>query len=245
MVLGILALVILGAIFWWLWQPSARISTITVFGGDQALASYAQVAMRGTYLYILPRDSAFFYPGHQIRVAILKDHPELAAVSLFTEGVSALSIKVIPRTPVARWCGLAPTPGVEPYCYLFDPSGYLYAAASTSDSVMNPYVLYDTLAASSTEPLGATLASASQIPTAFDFARKLAPLGGIVSSIVIRGDEVDDYVASSTTRITYVLGQEQQAYAALVSGENDYNLSDGSIEHLDLRFPGKIYLKKN
>lgn len=201
--------------------------------------------MRGTYLYILPRDSAFFYPGHQIRIAILRDHPELAAVSLFTEGVSALSIKVLPRTPVARWCGLAPTPDVEAYCYLFDPSGYIYAAASTSDQVMNPYVLYDSLAASSTEPLGATLARASNIPATFDFARKLASIGGIVSNIVIRGDEVDDYVASSTTRITYVLGQEQQAYSALVSAKQNYDLSGGTLEYLDLRFPGKIYLKKN
>src|SRR4051812_25084129 len=120
--LGILALALIAATIWWLWQPSSRISKVTVFGADQAFASYATGAMAGSYLHIVPRNSAFFYPAREIRSEILASDRGIAAVSLFTEGFTALSIKVIRRVPVAHWCGLAPTPGVEAYCYVFDAS---------------------------------------------------------------------------------------------------------------------------
>lgn len=242
--LGFLTLVLIGACIWWLWQPSARISSITVYGAPQSLASYASTTMSGSYLHIVPRDSSFFYPASQIRREILASDRGIAAVSLFTEGFTALSIKVINRVPVAHWCGLAPTPGVEPYCYVFDASGYIYNTASTTDSVLNSFTFYDSLAVSSTEPLGATLADAGEVPDAFNFARELPALGGSVQSVVIRGDEVDDIIASSTTRVTYVLGDEQAAYAALASAKGDYDLTDGSVQYIDLRFPAKIYLKK-
>jgi hypothetical protein len=250
LLLSILSVVVLGALIWLLWQPYMRISSVTVYGADQSYAHYASDAMRGTYLGIVPRDSVFFYPAHEIRMQILASNQDIAAVSLFREGLTALSIKIINRVPVARWCGSSPSPqaylapsGVEG-CYLFDASGNIYNIASSSSDTLNAFKLYDTLAASSTEPLGATLTNADALPAAFDFARKLAVLGGMVSAVVIRGDEVDDLIASSTTRVTYVLGDEQAAYAALVSAKGDYNLSDGSLEYLDLRFPAKIYLKK-
>ena len=50
---------------------------------------------------------------------------------------------------------------------------------------------------------------------------------------------------TSGTRITYVLGDEQNAFAALSSAQSDFNLSDGSVDYVDLRFDGKMYLKKN
>ncbi len=89
----------------------------------------------------------------------------------------------------------------------------------------------------------ATIAGADALPTAFDFARKFVTLGSPTVSVVLRGDEVDDYLASGT-RITYVLGSEQDAYTALTSARANLNLTDGSIEYIDLRFPGKVYVKK-
>ena len=46
------------------------------------------------------------------------------------------------------------------------------------------------------------------------------------------------------TRVTYVLGDEQNAFTALTSARDDLNLADGSLEYVDLRFDGKVYLKK-
>jgi hypothetical protein len=106
---------------------------------------------------------------------------------------------------------------------------------------MNPFSIYEPLPQSN--PIGSTLQNADEFPSAFDFARQLSTLGSPVISIVFRGDEIDDYLASGT-RVTYVLGDEQNAFTALVSAHSDTNLSDGSLEYVDLRFSGQIYIKK-
>ena len=77
----------------------------------------------------------------------------------------------------------------------------------------------------------------------FDFARELATLGSPTTRIAIHDGEVNDYLASGT-RVTYVLGHEQDAFTALVSARENLNLSDGSLEYVDLRFDGKVYVKR-
>lgn len=246
---AVLLLVLSGAIVYGLWQPFVRISSVTVSPPDASLAAYATEAMRGTYAGLIPRDSTFFFPAHEIRASILAAHPELAAVSLSRRGLSGLSVIAEERTAVGRWCGLAPPAAGG--CYLFDPSGFIYKALPGADAsstpeapkTLNAFDLYAPLANGASEPLGAIVADAAQLPDAFDFARQLSDFGAAASAVVLRGDEID-ILLSSGTRVTYVLGDEQDAYAALASAKSDLNLADGSLEYVDLRFPGKVYLKK-
>jgi hypothetical protein len=42
----------------------------------------------------------------------------------------------------------------------------------------------------------------------------------------------------------YVLGSEQEAFTALVSAKDSLSLSDGSVDYVDLRFSGKVYVKR-
>lgn len=149
-------------------------------------------------------------------------------------------------------------------CYFFDASGFIYATTSvnSTDSTnspqadspqavqpVNPFIVYNPLAvadASSTpikNPIGETLSNAEKLPATFDLARQFAALGSPVTSLVFRGDEVDAYLKSGT-RVTYLLGDEQNAFTALTSARANFDLSDGSILYLDLRFSGKIYLKR-
>ncbi len=130
-------------------------------------------------------------------------------------------------------------------CSVFDAGGFVYASAASSTPVL-PFLLYAPLVnGATTTP--AYLAQADALPATFDFARQAGSHGSPVVSIVIRASagEVDDYLASGT-RLTYVLGQEAEALAALASASQSasLNLSDGSIAYVDLRFPGKVYVKK-
>lgn len=127
-------------------------------------------------------------------------------------------------------------------CYFFDANGFIYATTSSAQPV-NPFIVYEPLASSNGSPIGSTLPNADKLPAAFDFARQLAVFGSPVSSLVFRGDEVDAYLASGT-RVTYILGDENNAFTALTSARADFNLADGSVEYVDLRFSGRIYLKK-
>lgn len=240
-----LLLVALSAAFLWgVRQSAVRISEIHVYGTDRPLPELALKEMEGSYWGIVPRDSTFFLPVESIRHNILTAYPDLAAVSIFRIGTTGLSLKADYRVPIARWCGLAiPEEGVDEYCYVFDASGVIFASLATTTRTINPFALYARLEGEALEPLRAIVAQPEALPGTFDFARQLATLGSPVSSIVLRGGEVDCYLASGT-RITYVLGDEQKAFTSLVSARENLNLADGSLDYVDLRFDGKVYTKK-
>jgi len=247
--LGVLFLLLCGGAVYELQQSVVRISTVRIFGADQSIADIANAAMQGKYFGLIPRDSTFFFPASLIRYDIMAANPDIAAVSLFRNGFTGLSVKVVNRVPIALWCGstfsppaASSTPNTD-QCYLFDAKGFLYAQATTSvGAPLNSFIVYESLASSSSSPVGSTLPNAQEFPSAFDFARQLATLGSPVTNVVFRGDEVDDYLESGT-RITYVLGDEQNAYTALVSAHDNLDLTDGSLEYVDLRFDGKVYVK--
>ena len=241
--IGIAIVLFAGFSIWGMWQPEFRIHTIQIFGGDDSLRPIVQQAISGTYFGIVPRDSMFVLPEHAIRERLLATDAKVAAVSIARVGFDTLSIKLVLRSPLARWCGISPTPGVEEYCYVFDSSGNIFGAAGSSTPVALPLKLYAPLAKDVQEPLRASIPVIASSPATLDFSSELKTLGAAVSSIVVRGDEVDDLLVSGT-RITYVLGQEQDAFAALMSAKSNFNLSDGSVDYIDLRFEGKVYLKK-
>ncbi len=240
----VLIAIAIGAGVYGLQQSAVRISHIEVFGADTSLAEYATDAMQGWYVGVIPRNSIFFFPEERIRADILAAHGDIAAVSIFRSGFNGLSIKVDTRAPIARWCGLAPTGGgIEEYCYIFDASGFIFAANASSTQTINTFTLYAPLEGETLEPLRATIADAEKLPAVFDFARELATFGSPVTQVIIRDGEVDNYLASGT-RVMYVLVHEQDAFTALVSARDGLNLADGSIDYVDLRFDGKVYLKK-
>ena len=246
---GVLFILALGAIVYGLWQEPVRISRVAIYGSpapagvEQLLTDIGAAAMQGAYLGIIPRDSILFFPAARIRADLIAARPEIAAVSIFRNGLTGLTIKIDERAAIARWCGLAHTEGVEEYCYFFDAKGYVFAPAATTTQAINPFGLYAPLVGETLEPLGATIANANKLPSTFDFARQLGTLGSPVERIVIRDDEVDQHLASGT-RVTYVLDDEQNAFTALVSARDSLNLADGSLEYVDLRFGGKMYVKK-
>lgn len=271
--LCILALLSLGAVIYGLWQPAVRISHIEVLGADTSLETIPRDALQGSYLGIIPRDSIFFFPASRIRAGILATHTNIAAISISRIGFSGISIKIDNRVPIARWCGsisvstlledssgkgVVPTESGD--CYLFDASGFLYATAteafflkegtspavalSNPDNTVTPFVLFSSLQTDIVSPIGATLKDTNQLPVVFDFAREIGLSGPSINTIVIRGDEVDFFLVSGGPRITYLLGDEQNAFTALISAKAQLNLSDPTLQYVDARFPGKVYVKR-
>jgi len=217
-------------------QNAVRISHIQIFSGNPAVSEIANQAMRGNYFGIIPRDSIFFFPESRIRADLLAAYPSIAAVSITRNDFSSISIKTDERVPVARWCSDAD-------CYLFDAKGFIFSVATTSSKTVNNFALYEPLPQQNS-PIGIILPNAEKFPAVFDLARRLSTFGSPVSKIIIRDDEADDYLASGT-RVTYVLGSEEISFTALMSTRANFNLLDGSVEYVDLRFDGKVYFKRN
>ncbi|MCR4333884.1 MAG: hypothetical protein NUV60_02630 [Patescibacteria group bacterium] len=244
----ILFIFVIGAFVWGLQQSQVRISHVDVYSTEASIIEYAKSEMRGNYLGIIPRDSIFFFPASGIRADILSAHSDIAAVSISRTSLTSISIKTNDRIPIARWCGVAPTLVASSTkslknCFVFDAGGLIFAAVASSTQTLNNFKLYAPLEGDPLEPLLATLARSEKLPSVFDFARQLDTFGSPTVYVVLRGDEVDDTLASGT-RITYVLGHEQDAFTALVSARSDMNLTDGSIDYVDLRFDRKVYLKQ-
>ncbi len=254
----VLSIVVTGFALYGLQQESVRIVHIEVLGANPALAEIASSAMQGRYLGIIPRDSVLFFPSGRIRADILATDSNISTVSMSRKGLTGLSIKVNVRVPIARWCGSipklrsdlsssSPRSDLVNECYVFDDSGFIFA--TTSDvQLVNTFEFYTPLSLATgtpdtSSPIGMQIPRAQTLPATFNFARQLTTLGSPVSRVVLRDEEVDNYLVSGT-RITYVLGNEQNAFTALVSAKASLNLADGSLDYVDLRFNGKVYLKK-
>jgi hypothetical protein len=220
-----------------------------MYGTDQSLASIAKTGLLGSYFGVIPHDSTFFLYESGVRSHLMSAYSDIAAISIFRNGVTGLSIRVDMRTPIARWCGTSldatssPRSNLGTDCYVFDASGFIFTSASTSTQTVNKFTVYAPLEGTTSGPLRTTIAQVEKLPAAFDLARQLGTFGSPVFSIVFRDDEVDMYLESNT-RVTYVLGNEQHAFTALTSARANLNVSDGSLIYVDLRFDGKVYLKR-
>ena len=65
-----------------------------------------------------------------------------------------------------------------------------------------------------------------------------------VVSVEIRGDEADLYTPHGT-RVTYILGNEEKAAALAASAFPTLNIQGGQLAYVDLRFEGKVYIKRH
>src|SRR3989338_376871 len=247
---AILLAVLTGAFIWLTWQPYVRIERMTISNGDPRLLALVEGELVGTYFGLVPRDSFFFTPARAIRATIESADAGIQAISVRHDDLTTLIIALHERVPIARWCGLVPSDSAVPsdgeYCYVFDAEGYLYAVADVAvgSTPLNTFTVYDSLLGGVEEPLSSTLTHARAMPDAFDFARRISSLGSPVERIIFKDDEVE-LLLRSGTRLTHVLGSEEETFANLMSAKGNFDLTDGSIDHVDLRFPAEVYLKRH
>jgi hypothetical protein len=234
-----------------LWQPWFRVATVDASGpGADTLPTFLQEKLSGTRFLIVPKNSIFFLPEKELRAAVLHAYPNVSAVSLSPKGLTTLSVKTLGRASIFWWCG---TSYATPYgsCFDTDNEGFIFAPAietvsegtSTDTSMLRVYAPVADADASLASPLGAHLQSPAHIPGVTQFVKAMRTLGADVVMVDMRGDEADLYTQAGT-RITYVIGKEEEAAALAASGFPNLNLNDGSLLYVDLRFSGKVYFKK-
>ena len=230
-----------------LWQPFLRVQTIQTSGPHaDELSQFVQGKLVGTRHFIFPRNSIFFIPTDEIRADILASYPDIEAVSLSASGLTSLQVSSTGRATAFWWCGTAYMP-IHATCFETDTSGKIFNAieASTTQSSTTPFILFGTYdgALSPNSPLGGTIAGSHFIPDMLRFVKTVKSLGAPVTSAQIRGDEADIYTVSGT-RITYVLGREEQAASLAATSFPTLDVQGSSLLYIDLRFASKIYFKK-
>jgi len=273
-ILIILLLLIAGAIIC-LWLPAFRIQHVDAAGLDESnMQAIARSEMIGTYEYVLPRNSIFFFPLSEIRAQILAQYPEIAAVAISRESFNAIGIDSIPRETAFIWCGTtyvagqrsSHTPLIQtasstaatstsavlptisvPTCYDADSQGFIFAQNTNATSTLADTLhVYGPLAVS-TSTSNSLLAHTVSGATYIPNALEVVKVvKSLGISVVARVLRGDeaDLDTQAGTRITYVLGQEAGAAQLAQSAFPSLNLNDGSLEYVDLRFNGKVYFKK-
>lgn len=247
MTVGVVLVLLSGIGIFILWRPEVRISTLEVPESveSDALQALAKEALKGTYGYVIPRDSFFFYPEQEIRARILDAFPHLAAVDVERTGFSSLSIETLPRVAAFVWCGEPSALGSTGPCYYADAEGFVFALSEGTDtSLVSVFASLTQDETHTSFPIRATVEGVPSLPDVLRFVHEVNELGVPVASIAIRGDEADLFVLPST-RITYVIGKEEEAQKNAQAAFGSLSLTDGTIEYVDLRFEGKVYLKRN
>lgn len=252
--LALLGIFIAGSVYT-LWLPVFRVSEVSAGGpGSNRAPLLVKNQIAGTYAFILPRNSVFFLPEQKIRTVLLEAIPEASAVSLNRTSFSSLRIETTGRAESFIWCGTTiDTPVPDGSCYEADSDGFIFrraediSTASTTPQAPREQVrvfgVLDRELADGDLPIGARLVSPSRIPDALKFVDAVRELGAPVSALVIRGDEADLWLGRPA-RITYVLGYEKDAALLAASAFPAINLADTTIQYIDLRFPGKAYIKR-
>lgn len=232
---------LVGSALYALNHPSLRIRTVETDGAHKLeMEAIAKTVMWGTFIGVIPQDSILFFSQHEIRSAILAKLPDVSALSIQRTGLSSIRISAVERAEAFSWCGVSaalPAAG----CYEADGEGFIYRLRESATTSLR---IYAPLAHGDTEPVGATVEAARQVPFALQLVRAIESLGAGVESVELRGDEADLYIYASRSRITYILGQEAEAAALAASVMPTISMTDGSIDYLDLRFEGKAYVSR-
>lgn len=244
--LAIASVLIIAALIYLSWLPQLRVSTVHAEGpGAEDVERIAAEQLTGTHLFIVPRNSLFFIPEPAIRRAVLAAHPEVSAVSIAADGLTSVRVASVPRARAFIWCGSAPDALETVGCYDADTEGLVFAPSLDTGTASSTATLkvYAPLGDDALEPVRAHLSGAYRIPDMLQFVKAIRSLGANVASVAFRGDEADLYTASGT-RITYVLSRERDALALAASAFPELSVNDGSLEYVDLRFEGKVYIRR-
>ena len=269
-VLGVLAALLLAALVYLLWQPFVRIESVSAGGPNAEEAkAIAEDALIGTYAFVLPKDSIFIFPEGAIRRQILSAHPAITAVSIKRTGFTSIAVTNVPRASAFIWCGAraeAPVP-----CFQADAEGYVFAeverpaevaVARTMEALTEPEAAVESVepvvedidmsvlrvyapieGGADGSPVRAHVVGASRLPDALRFVKAMKSLGVGIVSVEIREDEADLYTPEGT-RITYILGREEKAAELAASAFPTLAIASGGLEYIDLRFDGKVYIKR-
>lgn len=247
-----LCMLIVGAVLYLLWRPEVRIAEVrsTAPSLEASIERIALQKMEGAYYLLFPKDSFFFYPEREIEEAILEAYPQISRTSISRMNFTALHVELKSRSTAFLWCG-EPAEGEEETrrCFEADEYGFVFASAVDTDTATatEPLLVYaklDTASTSETYPLRSRVIGTKQIPNILRFSKILESLGTPLRSIAIRGDEADIFTKGDT-RVTYVVGKEREATEDARVTLPTLNLMDGSIDYVDLRFPGKVYIKRS
>ncbi len=217
-----------------------RISAVEVTGatvtGKEPVGAKVEEVLAGYYLWVVPVNSAFLYPGERLEKTLLEAFPRFSSVEASLNGFSTLSIDVSEREPAALYCA-------EEKCYFLDESGFIFDRAPVfSDGVYFTY----TKAEGIPEPLGEQFLPREDFKSLAGFVEKFKKFGLTPQKLSVNMDVRT--LTLSTGAIVYWLMKSDLEKLSLnldsflnspeIKGQQDFW---DRVAQVDLRAENKVF----
>ena len=247
---------LLSIILYGLYRPEVNIKAIEVNGTHVLRLADIEKAVEnnisGKYFFLVPKRSAFFYPGGEIAALLKKEFKRIDTLNVARVGFTKLVINLSERPERYLWCGQdiikERTPDDE--CYFIDSGGYIFSKAPYySGNIFLEF--YGPLSeGDNSNPAGGSSLSEDSFNKLMAFVNGLDHFNLIPVKILIKAD--GDYELSLP-----ISGK------ILISGKNDLEKNieylkstlgadplkikmennRNTLDYLDLRFGNKVFFK--
>lgn len=245
--LGLLVLSTVGvliALVWWGTRiESATLKDISVEGGltisHDNVRAKVEAELEGTYLGLIPRRFAYFYPELDVAEAVATV-PRIKNIAIYRQSGTALRVVFDEYVPEALWCNAA----TSSPCLFLDEVGFAFAPAPElqGGSMVRYY-------ATEREPKEAEAPfSSADFAATTRFIDLVETLGWYVTKVEV----------NQTRDVFYTLAQGGELKATLtdaperpfenlrtiLNSEEFKHLKPGGFQYLDLRFGTRVFVNE-
>lgn len=238
-VLSVLLVILIGASLIAVNLNAFAIKSVLVRGAGNTpsgdIELLARKGITGSYLYLVPRASVFFYPRALLTKSIFALSPRIASVRMHVSAARTLVIDIAERSPRYLWCGT----GTD--CLYLDENGFAFAHAFSGNGL--PYPIFSI---GSTTPVLEHLALPSST---------FLPLSHFVDTLPVKAERIrvegerSEITVNGGYRLivnsyTDFTAARRNLSVTLASQELTGPLSQGkTLQYIDLRVPEKVFYK--
>lgn len=245
----LLLLVLVGVgygIHWVSYVPQLNIQEVTIEGASavpqQLVKTFVESILDDGRYHLLSRSNVLFYPKKSIETGVVGFFPGIrsAVVTHPAPLAQHIVVTVEERQPFAQWCG------ADDGCYKLDDIGFIFASASSSESVRfaRPYIFYGALPEE--EPIGQSYASGhfAGILALLSVLQQQAPVTPESVALTDGQDFTVRFAEGFALKASF--GADATLLARnlkLVLNSEELAGRESELEYIDLRFGNRVYYK--
>lgn len=202
-----------------------------------------------SYLGLFPKTNVFLYPKSAIAEKVFETFPRVKSVSVYTESLNILNVRIEERTPVALWCSAI-------QCYLVDDSAYIYAETNkvTDNTAEKNKALVSIIGLDEvvgSNPIGKTVLDEENFNKILHIVDEMKKNNLNIDTVEFRSkDEVNFWITSNDAntpkrKIIFSPRRDyEESYNNLLAALKSNALSTTTdFEYIDTRFGNKVFYK--